>query len=145
MKVLQKLLCLVVIVAVATCAMTSTLSASNETIAAKPSVGIQWVGTDAAYSTLTIVDGLVTITTTIHGRINVATSIDVDIKLYRLDGGEWRDCGIDIHDSVNGDAYSNTWYRRVLLKGTYKAVVTAYVSSPYGTDTIVMEPTDVYS
>ena len=143
MNTIKNLFCVIISMILLISMLTASISAASP-MAAPPSAGIQWVSTDGASATLTVIDGLVTITTGINGKMNIATRVEVDVKLYRLDNGEWRDCGIAISDAVDRYAYTNTWQRRVVLKGTYQAVVTAHVYSPYGVDEIVMYPTDIY-
>lgn len=142
MRITKSMFCVIISITLLICAATP-ISAANP-LAAPPSAGIQWVSTDAASATLTVIDGLVSISTTINGKMNIATRVEVDVKLYRLDNGEWRDCGIAISDAVDRHLYTNTWQRRVVLRGTYQAVVTVHVYSPYGVDEIVMYPTDIY-
>ena len=141
MKMVKKIICLLLTLAVLTCAMTTTLSAISTIAAPAPGIGVQWVSTDTASATLTVVDGLATITTVINGKLNVATRIEVEIRLYLLQNGEWRDTGIYITDYVSGSHFGNSWQRGVILKGTYQAEVIARVYSPNGMDTIYMYPT----
>lgn len=138
---MKRKFCLLVTLTILICVMTTHLSAVNPMAVPKPDASVQWVSTNAASSTLTVVDGLATITTTINGKMNVATRIEVEVRLYLLQDGVWRDTGIYITDYVSGSLFGNTWQRGVILKGTYQAEVIARVYSPNGMDTIYMYPT----
>ena len=141
MSMVKKVICILITLVILACVTTTPLSAINPVAAPKPGIGIQWVSTEAARATLTVVNGLATITATVDGIMNVTTRIEVEVRLYLLQDGVWRDCGIYITDYATGSGFGKTWQRGVILKGTYQAEVIARVYSPNGMDTIYMYPT----
>ena len=141
MRKTKRIICMFIALIVLVCVMATPLSAVNPMAAPNPGVGVQWVSTDTARATLTVVDGLATITANINGKMNVATRIEVEVRLYLLQDGVWRDTGIYITDYDSGSHFAKSWQRGVILKGTYQAEVIARVYSPNGMDTIYMYPT----
>lgn len=127
--------------AILTCVMTAPLSAISPMAAPRPNDGIQWVSTSSASANLTVIGGTATMSASISGKMNVATRIEVEVRLYLWQDGAWRDTGIYITDYTSGSLFANSWQRGVILKGTYQAEVIARVYSPNGMDTIYMYPT----
>lgn len=141
MKIIRKTICMFIALVTLICMTTTPLSAVETIAAPRPGIDTQWVSTDVASSTLTVSNGLATITVAIDGKLNIATRIEVEVRLYLWQDGEWRDTGIYITDYVSGSHFVNSWQRGVILKGTYQAEVIARVYSPNGMDTIYMYPT----
>lgn len=141
MKSIKRIISVVIVLTILVCTLTTTTSAASPIAAPRPDVGIQWVSTSSAWANLTVINGVATISVTVNGIMNVATRIEVEAKLYYLQDGVWKDCGISISDYATGSSFKNSWQRGVILKGTYQAEVIARVYSPNGMDTIYMYPT----